>query len=99
MSSSAYSQPIFLAVQTLRSYEGFRAGAPVKTAAVAPRMQSAIRRMPLKIEAARVGGVEIPNQKRIEFALQYIYGIGHTTAKAILVDSVSTHLAASITNK
>jgi small subunit ribosomal protein S13 len=31
-----------------------------------------------------VGGVEIPNQKRIEFSLQYIYGIGHTTAKAIL---------------
>jgi len=73
-------------VQTIRSYEGFRAGAPVRTAAAAPRLQ-AFRRMPLKIEAARVGGVEIPNQKRIEFSLQYIYGIGHTTAKAILVDS------------
>lgn len=73
-------------MQTIRSYEGFRAGAPVRTAAAAPRLQ-AFRRMPLKIEAARVGGVEIPNQKKIEFSLQYIYGIGHTTAKAILVDS------------
>ena len=45
--------------------------------------------MPLKIEAARVGGVEIPNQKYIEYSLQYIYGIGPTTAKAILADTVS----------
>lgn len=33
--------------------------------------------------------MEIPNQKRIEFSLQYIYGVGHTTAKAILVETVS----------
>ena len=33
-------------------------------------------------------GVDIPNQKRIEFSLQYIFGIGPTTAKAILVDTV-----------
>jgi small subunit ribosomal protein S13 len=64
----------------------------VKTAAAAPRMQASFRRMPLKIEAARVGGVEIPNQKRIEFSLQYIFGIGHTTAKAILADTVSSLL-------
>ena len=36
-----------------------------------------------------MGGVDIPNQKAIEFSLQYIYGIGHTTAKAILADTVS----------
>lgn len=35
----------------------------------------------------RVGGVEIPNAKRVEYSLQYIFGIGHTTAKAILVDT------------
>jgi len=74
------------AFQTLRSYEGFRAAVPVRTAAAAPRLQT-FRRTPLKIEAARVGGVEIPNQKNIEFSLQYIYGIGHTTAKAILTDT------------
>lgn len=45
------------------------------------------RRTPLKIQAARVGGVEIPNQKYVEFSLQYIFGIGHTTAKAILVST------------
>jgi ribosomal protein S13 len=45
--------------------------------------------MPLKIDAARVGGVEIPNQKYIEYSLQYIYGVGHTTSKAILAATVS----------
>jgi Ribosomal protein S13/S18 len=47
------------------------------------------RRAPLRIQAARIAGVDIPNQKRIEFSLQYVYGIGPTTAKAILVDTVS----------
>jgi len=46
------------------------------------------RKFALKIQAARVGGVEIPNAKKVEFSLQYIYGIGHTTAKAILADTV-----------
>ena len=32
---------------------------------------------------ARIAGVDIPNQKRIEYALTYIYGIGHTSAVAI----------------
>ena len=41
------------------------------------------------MQAARVAGVDIPNQKRIEFSLQYIFGVGHTTAKAILADTVS----------
>lgn len=35
-----------------------------------------------------MGGVEIPNQKRIEFSLQYVFGVGPTTAKAILADTV-----------
>lgn len=33
---------------------------------------------------ARIAGVDIPNQKRVEIALTYIYGIGQTSAKAIL---------------
>lgn len=33
---------------------------------------------------ARIAGVDIPNQKRIEVALTYIYGIGLTSAKDIL---------------
>ena len=32
----------------------------------------------------RLSGVDIPNQKRIEVALTYIYGIGLTSAKKIL---------------
>ncbi|MGE0718689.1 MAG: 30S ribosomal protein S13 [Alphaproteobacteria bacterium] len=30
---------------------------------------------------ARIAGVNIPNQKRVEIALTYIHGIGRTTAK------------------
>jgi small subunit ribosomal protein S13 len=44
-------------------------------------------RRPLGIRAARVAGVEIPNNKRIECALTYIYGVGDTTAKVILNDT------------
>ena len=33
---------------------------------------------------ARIFGIEIPNEKRIEASLSYIYGIGQTTAKKIL---------------
>ncbi len=33
---------------------------------------------------ARLSGVDIPNQKRVEVALTYIYGIGLTSAKNIL---------------
>jgi len=48
-----------------------------------------VRRTPLRIQNLRVNNVEIPNSKRIEISLQYIYGIGQTTAKAILRDTVS----------
>lgn len=33
---------------------------------------------------ARLLGIEIPNEKRIEASLPYIYGIGNSTAKKIL---------------
>lgn len=33
---------------------------------------------------ARIFGTEIPNEKRIEASLPYIYGIGRNTAKKIL---------------
>ena len=33
---------------------------------------------------ARIAGVDIPNAKRIEIALTYIYGIGRTSANKIL---------------
>jgi small subunit ribosomal protein S13 len=35
----------------------------------------------------RLLGVDIPGQKRIEFALQYIYGIGMSRAKAIIAEA------------
>uniref|UniRef100_A0A7N0TLJ7 30S ribosomal protein S13, chloroplastic n=1 Tax=Kalanchoe fedtschenkoi TaxID=63787 RepID=A0A7N0TLJ7_KALFE len=40
----------------------------------------------LCIRCARVGGVEIPSNKRIEFSLQYVHGIGRTRARQILGD-------------
>jgi small subunit ribosomal protein S13 len=33
---------------------------------------------------ARIAGVDLPREKRIEISLQYIYGIGKTTSKALL---------------
>ena len=33
---------------------------------------------------ARIAGVNIPTNKRVEIALTYIHGIGHTTAKEIV---------------
>jgi small subunit ribosomal protein S13 len=33
---------------------------------------------------ARVAGVELPRNKRMEIALTYIYGVGHATAQKIL---------------
>ena len=33
---------------------------------------------------ARIAGVDLPREKRIEVSLQYIYGIGRTTAAALL---------------
>ncbi|KAL3736651.1 hypothetical protein ACJRO7_025573 [Eucalyptus globulus] len=40
----------------------------------------------LSIRCARVGGVEIPNNKRVEYSLQYIHGVGRTRARQILCD-------------
>jgi small subunit ribosomal protein S13 len=36
---------------------------------------------------ARIAGVDIPDQKRGEISLTYIYGIGRRTAQAILTES------------
>jgi len=36
---------------------------------------------------ARIAGVDLPREKRIEVALQYIYGIGKTTAKKLLAQT------------
>ena len=36
---------------------------------------------------ARIAGVDLPRNKKVEFALPYIYGIGHTMAQQILEES------------
>eukprot|EP00246_Nothoceros_aenigmaticus_P014990 TRINITY_DN5994_c0_g2_i1.p1 TRINITY_DN5994_c0_g2~~TRINITY_DN5994_c0_g2_i1.p1 ORF type:complete len:167 (-),score=15.77 TRINITY_DN5994_c0_g2_i1:442-870(-) len=54
------------------------------SAASAPR---SVRLPRLSIRCARVGGIEIPNAKRIETSLQYIHGVGKTTARQVLLDT------------
>ena len=36
---------------------------------------------------ARIAGVDLPRNKRIEIALTYIYGIGRTSAQKVLLQS------------
>ena len=36
---------------------------------------------------ARIEGIDLPRTKRIEIALTYIYGIGKSSAQAVLVDA------------
>jgi len=33
---------------------------------------------------ARISGVDLPREKRVEIGLTYIYGIGHTTAEKVV---------------
>ena len=40
---------------------------------------------------ARIAGVDIPNQKRVEIALTYIYGIGRTHICKLLHRHTPTH--------
>jgi small subunit ribosomal protein S13 len=54
---------------------------------------------------ARIAGIDLPRNKRIEIALTYIYGIGRTTASRVLKDAgvdpgtkTSTLTDAEITN-
>lgn len=35
---------------------------------------------------ARIAGIDLPRNKKIEFALRYIYGIGSANSKSILVN-------------
>ena len=36
---------------------------------------------------ARIAGIDLPREKRVEIGLTYIYGIGLTTSKKILADT------------
>ena len=36
---------------------------------------------------ARISGVDLPREKRVEIGLTYIYGIGLTTSKKLLADT------------
>jgi small subunit ribosomal protein S13 len=38
-------------------------------------------------QMARIAGVDLPNDKRVEIALTYIFGVGRTIATRILTDS------------
>lgn len=36
---------------------------------------------------ARIAGIDLPRNKKVEYALPYIYGIGHTISQKILAES------------
>ena len=42
---------------------------------------------------ARISGVDLPREKRVEIGLTYIYGIGRKTAQNILEESTLTTTA------
>ncbi len=46
---------------------------------------------------ARLAGVDIPREKRVEIALTYIYGVGRTRAVQALAETVSPVTSASRT--
>ena len=39
------------------------------------------------IHTARISGVDLPSEKRVEIGLTYIYGIGLTSSKRILTEA------------
>ena len=41
---------------------------------------------------ARIAGVDLPNEKRIEAGLTYIYGIGWATSRTILETTGKKHV-------
>ena len=43
---------------------------------------------------ARIAGVDLPREKRVEIGLTYIYGIGLATSKKILAATASTPIRA-----
>ncbi|HLL38320.1 MAG TPA: 30S ribosomal protein S13 [Rubrobacteraceae bacterium] len=36
---------------------------------------------------ARIAGVDLPREKRVEIGLTYVFGIGHSTSKKILAET------------
>ena len=36
---------------------------------------------------ARVAGVDIPNNKKVEIGLTYIYGVGRSTARKVIAET------------
>lgn len=70
---------------TLKKFVGFKVAAFPATRQASKATPMA--RGALVVRAARVGGVDIPNQKRIETSLTYIYGIGPTTARSIMEET------------
>jgi len=40
-----------------------------------------------RIRMARIAGVDLPREKRVEIGLTYIYGVGNTSAKKILAEA------------
>jgi len=51
------------------------------------RGTSSVKAEEKKRRVARIAGVDIPREKRVEIALTYIYGIGNTVSKRVCVST------------
>ena len=51
------------------------------------RATSSVRVKERRFKLARISGVDLPREKRVEIGLTYIYGIGRTTASKICADT------------
>ncbi len=48
---------------------------------------------------ARIAGVDLPREKRVEIGLTYIYGIGLKTSQKILAELTLTRELRTLTNR
>ncbi|KAF5826114.1 plastid ribosomal protein S13 [Dunaliella salina] len=74
-------------MQRLNARAGSFGGRALPVTTVRPVQAAAPKRTALRVQSLRVNNVEIPNSKRIEFSLQYIYGIGKNIAKDIILET------------
>eukprot|EP00475_Leptophrys_vorax_P041505 TRINITY_DN78261_c0_g1_i1.p2 TRINITY_DN78261_c0_g1~~TRINITY_DN78261_c0_g1_i1.p2 ORF type:complete len:178 (-),score=6.19 TRINITY_DN78261_c0_g1_i1:211-744(-) len=79
---------VSLGGSTSCSFAGLRANksSPALSLSASRTSPAAVAPSRLSVRCARVAGVEIPNQKRIETSLTYIHGVGKTTARQVLLD-------------
>lgn len=86
MASALVSQLSSLSLGNSSRFSGLRSQKVSQTATFSKVNAIPSTPFSLTIRCARVAGIEIPNNRRIETALTYIHGVGVTTARQVLLD-------------